>query len=219
MTLTATPSLSTLLREGSRAEHTAAENSSFMSVMLDGRISAEGYGAYLLRLQRIYEALESVGRRFTTDPIAGAVIDSRLERGAALARDLDHWVGEDWRDVPLLSPAIDRYVERIEASAGWSGLFVAHHYTRYLGDLSGGQAIGRILGRAYGLQGPKGLEFYAFTQIPKPKPYKDAYRARLDALEIDDAGKQRILDEVKIVFGLNGAVFEELTGELDCWTS
>ncbi len=218
MTMTATESLSTLLRDGSKAEHTSAEGSSFMSVMLDGRISPDGYVAYLLRLQRVYAALESVARRLEGDPIAGAVIDPALERSAALAADLDHWAGDGWRELPVDSPATDRYVERIEASATWGGLFVAHHYTRYLGDLSGGQAIGRILGRAYELEGTAGVEFYAFDAIPKPKPYKDAYRARLDALPLDSAEHHRILDEVKAVFGLNEGIFSELSADLDRWT-
>ena len=218
MTLTATESLSTLLRDGSKAEHTSAEGSSFMSVMLEGRISPEGYTAYLLRLQRVYAALESVAHRLEGDPIASAVIDPALERGAALAADLDHWAGSGWRDIAVESPATERYVERVEASISWGGLFVAHHYTRYLGDLSGGQAIGRILGRAYGLETTTGVEFYAFDAIPKPKPYKDAYRARLDALPLDVAEQQRILDEVKVVFGLNEAIFSELSADLDRWT-
>lgn len=63
------------MREGSQAEHTEAEASSFMAELLAGRVNKRGYAA----------------------------------------------------------------------------LYIAHHYTRYLGDLSGGQAIGRM-------------------------PYKDAYR-------------------------------------------
>ncbi|TSD63568.1 heme oxygenase (biliverdin-producing) [Aeromicrobium piscarium] len=218
MTLTATESLSTLLRDGSKAEHTSAEGSSFMSVMLEGRISPEGYTAYLLRLQRVYAALESVARRLADDPIASAVIDPALERSVSLAADLDHWAGAGWREIVVESPATERYVERVEASASWGGLFVAHHYTRYLGDLSGGQAIGRILGRAYELETTAGVEFYAFDEIPKPKPYKDAYRARLDALSLDSAEQQRILDEVKVVFGLNEAIFSELSADLDRWS-
>ncbi len=90
-------------------------------------------------------------------------------------------------------------------------LFVAHHYTRYLGDLSGGQAIGRILARTYELDRPEGVRFYDFPAIPKPKPYKDGYRARLDALPLDEDEKAVVLAEVKATFDLNGALFAELT--------
>ena len=38
--------LSTVMREGSQAEHTAAEGSSFMTELLAGRISEAGYAVY-----------------------------------------------------------------------------------------------------------------------------------------------------------------------------
>jgi len=104
--------------------------------------------------------------------------------------------------------------ESIEATAADPALFVAHHYTRYLGDLSGGQAIGRILARTFGLEDDRGIAFYQFDAVPKPKPYKDEYRARLDALPLTAADQQRVVEEVKVVFGLNGALFAELSTQL-----
>ena len=214
MTVTAenqATSLSALLRTGSQAEHTAAEGSSFMSELMAGRINEAGYAHYLGLLRRVYEALEGTAAELTADPVASAVIDPAIERLAAIDADLGHW-GRTVHD----SPATDAYVARIRESATWGGLFVAHHYTRYLGDLSGGQAIGRIISREFGLDGA-GVAFYAFDAVPKPKLYKDAYRARLDALPLDDAERDRVLDEVKAVFALNGAVFAEMTTHLDTY--
>jgi len=213
MTLTETsPSelpLSTLLRTGSRQEHTAAESSSFIGELLAGHVSHQGYRHYLSLLRRVYERLEGVATRLHDDPIAAGFVDPTLERLAAIDTDLAHWGGL----LDVESPAVDAYVERIEQAASWGGLFVAHHYTRYLGDLSGGQAIGRILDRELDLGG-RGLSFYRFAGIEKPKLYKDAYRARLDALVLTSAERHRMLDEVKTVFGLNGGLFEELTAWL-----
>ena len=62
------------------------------------------------------------------------------------------------------------------------GALVAHNYARYLGDLSGGQAVGKILDRTFDLSGAR-LAFYEFPM--RPKPYKDSYRAKLDALSLD----------------------------------
>jgi heme oxygenase len=201
--------LSALMRDGSRAEHESAEGSSFMSELLAGRIAAHGYADYLSRLRRVYAALEEAGRRMAADPIGSAVVDPALERLAAIDADLDHWGAGD-----ATSPATDAYVARLQHAAAWGGTFVAHHYTRYLGDLSGGRAIGRILQRSFDLE-VDGVRFYAFDQVPKPKPYKDAYRARLDALELTAAQKGEILDEVKVAFGLNQALFDELGADLD----
>lgn len=201
--------LSTLMRHGSSVEHEAAESSSFMSELLGGRIAASGYAAYLSRLRRVYEALEEMGRELAGDPVAGAVVDPALERLAAIDADLDHWGTDE-----ATSEATDAYVARLRGTADSGCAYLAHHYTRYLGDLSGGRAIGRILQRAFELD-EAGVSFYEFVQIPKPKPYKDAYRARLDALALTAHERQQVLDEVKIAFGLNQALFDELGADLD----
>lgn len=209
MSVTAVPplALSALLRDGSREEHRDAEGSSFMSELVAGRVSGRGYAHYLTCLREVYAALEEVAHDLQDDPLASAVIDHDLDRLAAIDADLVAWGGP----VAVSSPAAEAYASRIRDAAAWGGLFVAHHYTRYLGDLSGGQVIGRVLTREYDLPEGAGVDFYRFDAIPKPKPYKDRYRATLDSLPLDDAGRGRILDEVKAVFGLNGAIFAELS--------
>ncbi|MDT9592740.1 biliverdin-producing heme oxygenase [Nocardioides zeae] len=204
--------LSSAMRDGSRAEHTAAEGSAFMEELLAGRVNEAGYAAYLQRLRTVYAAIESTGRSLAGTPAADAVLDPALERLAAIDADLAHWAPHV--SGPVESPAASAYAERVAATTAWAPLFVAHHYTRYLGDLSGGQAIGRILARAFDLTDGAGTAFYAFDAIPKPKPYKDAYRARLDALDLDAADKERVVAEVKVAFNLNQALFSELSADL-----
>jgi heme oxygenase len=204
--------LSVVVREGSRAAHEQAEGTSFMTELLEGRLSERAYADYLTGLRPVYAALEQVGADLAGDPLVAAVRDEALERLAAIDADLDHWSRH--ATPGLRSAATAAYAERIEQARAWGGLYVAHHYTRYLGDLSGGLAIGRIVGRTYGV-GPEALGFYAFPGIEKPKPYKDGYRARLDALPLDAEQKARVLAEVRAGFALNTAFFAELAGRLD----
>lgn len=202
------------MREGSAAEHQEAEGSAFMAHLAAGEISAAGYAEYLARFRAVYGALESIGATLRNDPIVSAVYDPDLNRLEAINRDLDHWAPDG---VPTtVSPATDAYVARILASAEWGGLYVAHHYTRYLGDLSGGQVIGRVLDRTFDLAGA-GTAFYAFEAVPKPKPYKDRYRARLDALGLSPEEQDRVVAEVQVAFQLNRALFDELGEQLDEW--
>lgn len=221
MTTTATPTpptssaerLSAAMRDGSRAEHEAAEGSAFMTGLLDGRLDAAAYAAYLLRLRVVYTTMEEACRAHLDDPLVRAVHDPALERADAIDADLDHWAPSLAR-VVTGSPAADAYRDRLlaardEAAAGWGGALVAHHYTRYLGDLSGGQAIGRLLDRAYDLDG-SGTAFYAFPAITKPKVYKDHYRARLDGLRLAPADVDRVVEEVKAAFRLNQQLLAEL---------
>lgn len=204
-------SLSVAMREDSRSEHTAAEQSSFMSELLSGRVNSQGYVDYLLRLRAVYRTLEDTVRARQSDPVVAPFYDPMLERLATIEADLDHWAPGSARDVD--SPATRAYCTRITESA-WGGALVAHHYTRYLGDLSGGQAIGRVLDRAFDLEGA-GLSFYEFPM--RPKPYKDAYRASLDSLDLDPDDVDRVVDEVKVAFALNQALFDELTANLPAY--
>ncbi|OBG70449.1 heme oxygenase [Mycobacterium sp. E1715] len=199
--------LSIAMKEGSAAEHVAAEQSAFISELLAGRVTARGYSEYLLRLRVVYAALEDAMRACRKDPMVAAVYDPALERVAAIDADLRHWRTDGTRDVD--SPAATAYSERIAALA-WGGSLLAHHYTRYLGDLSGGRIILHALDRAFDLRGV-GVAFYEFPM--RPKPYKDSYRARLDALRPSARDVDRIVDEVRVAFGLNHALLDELAGD------
>ncbi|OBI09188.1 heme oxygenase [Mycolicibacter heraklionensis] len=196
-------SLSTAMREGSQAAHDAAEASPFVSELMDGRVNEQGYVDYLLRLRVVYAALEAAVRANRADPLVASVYDPALERLSAIESDLEFWAGGPVAEVD--SPAAQAYRDRIAAAS--SSALLAHHYTRYLGDLSGGQAIGKVLDRTFALGG-RGLAFYEFPV--RAKPYKDAYRARLDGLGLAPEEIDGVVDEVRLAFGLNQALFDEL---------
>jgi heme oxygenase len=199
------------MRLGSRAEHEQAEEAPFVADLLAGRVDQQGYAEYLLRLRTVYDALEGAVRAHADDPAVAAVHDPDLERVPALDADLDHWLPDGPRTVS--SPAVTAYRDRLAGARAWGPLLAAHHYTRYLGDLSGGQAIGRVVDRAFGRTG-RGVAFYDFPAIPRPKPYKDAYRARLDALDLSPDETARVVDEVRAAFRLNQGLFAELADSL-----
>lgn len=214
--------LSVAMREGSAQAHRDAEGSAFMARLVAGEMPVAGYVAYLERLRAVYAALEETAAAHSALPPVAAVSDSALDRLAALDADLAVWgarLGE--AEATPDSPVADDYAARVRASvepgddAPAGARFVAHHYTRYLGDLSGGQAIGRVLARQHGLVGEEGVAFYAFTLVPKPKPYKDAYRSRLDDVgrALTPAARAEVVAEVSRAFALNQRLF----GELASW--
>lgn len=200
--------LAARMKTGSQAEHTEAESSNFMNALLKGEVNEQGYADYLAALRPVYAALEEVSAQLLDHPVVGSMIDQGLDRLATIDADIAVWASGETPD--LSSEAVDAYTARIRATLDNPVLFVAHHYTRYLGDLSGGQAIGALLGRAFNITDGTGLSMYRFDAIEKPKPYKDGYRARLNELALSDADKDAIVDEVRIAFGLNSAVFIEL---------
>lgn len=92
--------------------------------------------------------------------------------------------------------------------------YIAHHYTRYLGDLSGGQIIRDKAERTWGFaRKGDGVRFYVFEQIANPAAFKRGYRELLDRVNADDTEKQRIIDECRRAFDFNGAVFQQLGDE------
>ncbi|MFJ3503089.1 MULTISPECIES: heme oxygenase (biliverdin-producing) [unclassified Streptomyces] len=206
---------STLIRTASHEQHTEAETSSFMGDLLGGRLGVDAYARYTEQLWFVYRALEDGAEALREDPVAGPFIQPELFRTAALEQDLAHLRGPDWRDGLAPLPATAAYAERVaECARDWPAGYVAHHYTRYLGDLSGGQIIRDKAERTWGFaRKGDGVRFYVFEEISNPAAFKRAYRELLDGVNADDLEKQRIIDECKRAFDFNGAVFRQLGSE------
>jgi heme oxygenase (biliverdin-producing, ferredoxin) len=204
-------SFSTALRERSSGAHSGSEGAGFMSDLMKGEGTREDYIALVVQHWFIYEALEGAAERMRQDPIAAVFIDDKLTRLPALEADLEFLIGPDWREQIQPLPTTRRYVERInQVGATWPGGFVAHHYTRYLGDLSGGQFIGKLMQRLFGFD-TNGIGFYIFGDIADPKAFKDYYREQLDAAPWDEAEKERVIDEVLVAYQFNTDLFEDLS--------
>ncbi|MEV5650674.1 biliverdin-producing heme oxygenase [Nocardia sp. NPDC052254] len=203
------------IRSATAEQHAEAENSTFMSDMLGGALDVRAFYRYTSQLWHIYHALEQQWETLATDPVAGPFIRPELARLAHLEDDLAHLGGSGWRADLTALPATATYAERIaECARDWPAGYVAHHYTRYLGDLSGGQVIRGTAAKLWQL--PKrgdGVRFYVFEQISNPAAFKRQYRTLLDELAVDDLEKQRVLGECRRAFDLNTAVFADLASE------
>ena len=208
-------SFSTLIRTASHEQHMEAETSTFMTDLLGGRLGVDAYARYTEQLWFVYEALESGAQGLASDRVAGPFVRPELFRLAALERDLEHLRGPDWRATLTALPATRVYADRVATVAReWPAGYIAHHYTRYLGDLSGGQIIRDKAERTWGFaRKGDGVRFYVFEGISNPAAFKREYRALLDAVAVDDLEKQRIVAECKRAFSLNSDVFRALGEE------
>lgn len=213
MTLAEAPTLSAALREGTRAAHEGAESSAFVAELVAGRRPLAAYTALAAQHLSIYRALEDAGERWRDDPVAGGFVRDELRRVPELERDLGTLLGPRGaeRAAALAVPATVHYVQVITERAGTDPYaFVAHHYVRYLGDLSGGQIVRAALARHHGEAVRDALHFYTFVAIERLKPYRDAYRAALDALPLTATQLRATVDEARHAFALNRAVFAAL---------
>jgi heme oxygenase (biliverdin-producing, ferredoxin) len=204
-------SFSEQLRAATWSDHQDAEGDGFVRGLVEGALPLAAYADLAAQHWAIYAELEAISERHRDDPVAGELIHDELLRHPSLEEDLTALVGPGWAAEIEVLPATAQYVERLREVAGpWPGGFVAHHYTRYLGDLSGGLFIGRAVDRIYGFGGGPGARFYAFDEIADPRSFKDGYRATLDAAPWPDDERARVIDEVKAAYRCNQAVFADL---------
>ncbi len=198
------------LRERTWSSHGDSEGATFMSDLMQGKGTKDDYIAMVVQHYYIYEALEGAEKKFRDDPVAAAFITPRLTRLPAIEADLEFLLGSDWRDqIRPLRTTVD-YVDRINTVATtWAGGFIAHHYTRYLGDLSGGQHIRRLMQRHFGFD-TNGVGFYFFDEIASPKDFKDTYRSELDAVSWSEEERERVIDEVLVAYRFNTELFHDL---------
>jgi heme oxygenase (biliverdin-producing, ferredoxin) len=207
--------LATKLREGTKKAHTMAENVGFVKCFLKGVVEKTSYRKLVANLYFVYSAMEEEMERHQNHPILSKINFPQLNRKKSLEQDLSFYYGSNWREQVAPSSAGTAYVEHIrKISATQPELLVAHSYTRYLGDLSGGQILKKIAQQAMNLSDGQGTAFYEFQEISDEKAFKREYRQALDELSVDEATADRIVDEANATFAMNMKLFQELEGNL-----
>ena len=89
-----------------------------------------------------------------------------LNRRESLEKDLAFYFGQDWKGILQISSPAKAYVDRInQVASDQPELLIGHHYSRYIGDLSGGQILKSITQKAMNLPSEEGLQFYIFKEI------------------------------------------------------
>ncbi|OQR91048.1 heme oxygenase [Achlya hypogyna] len=204
------------LKYGTKKSHREAENVHFIREFIKGRINKEAYKTMVAMFYYVYGELEAQMRHAyeIRDPVFTPLhFPDELERKEALEEDLAYYYGANWRkDMPAPTPATKEYLARLHyIGANEPSILVAHAYTRYLGDLSGGQILKRIAIKSLGLENGQGTAFYDFNNMQSShKAFKDKYRHALDNLHVTQAISDRLVEEANLAFLLNMKIFEEL---------
>ena len=197
------------IRAATMGAHRDAERSSYVHRLMRGQLPLDGVADLMVQHHAIYGSLERTGDALATDPIVGPFLGPELLRVPRIEADLQRLVGSDWSERFSVHPATVAYVETIAATGEHPERFVAQHYTRIMGDLSGGQMIKRTLERHYGDDVVGALSFYDFD-IDDMDAYKDAYRARLDESPWSEDERDAFIDETNRAYTANSSVFGEL---------
>ena len=207
--------LAPMLREGTKKSHTMAENVGFVKCFLKGVVEKKSYRKLITSLYFVYTAMEEEMANLQEHPVVAPIYFPELDRKQSLEQDLHFYYGANWREEAKNTKAGKEYVARIrEIAKSQPELLVAHCYTRYLGDLSGGQILKKISQRAMNLTDGEGTAFYEFDDIADEKAFKDQYRQAMNELPIDQAMAEAIVDEANDAFAMNMKLFQELEGNL-----
>lgn len=199
------------LDDGTRKSHSLAQNTSFVSGFFKGLSNRGAYSNLLTSLYFVYVAMEDAFDA-TTEDMVKTMDNTELRRVTALREDMEFFYGPGWEDKIQPSKAAKKYVDRvIEVATDNPRLLIAHQYTRYLGDLFGGQMMGGMATRSLNLDG-EGVAFYTFDDINSTTDFITMWYKKMNELDLTDKEKEEIVDEANYVFQLNVEILEELDG-------
>jgi heme oxygenase len=202
------------LDDGTRKSHSMAQNSAFVTGFFKGLSTRKAYRSLITSYYFVYQAMEQSFDE-TSDTDIKALDDNELRRLPALEKDMEYFYGPNWKNDITMSAGTQTYVDRVNQLASSDKdryLLVAHQYTRYLGDLFGGQMMSGMAQRSLDLQDDKGVDFYNFQDISSVKDFITDWYMRLNALELSEEQKELIVDEANFVFDLNIGILEEIDG-------
>ncbi|XP_026215286.1 heme oxygenase 1a [Anabas testudineus] len=204
--------LSEQIKAATKENHVRAENTQLMLSYQKGQITVTQYKVLLCSLYEIYTALEEELDRNCSHPaVAPIYFPQELSRVESLQRDLEFFFGSNWRKKVIVPAATQRYEQRIRKIGKQNPeLLVAHAYTRYLGDLSGGQVLGKLTQKSLGLSGTEGISFFSFPGVSSPNRFKQLYRSRMNSIELTERERAAVLEEAVSAFEFNIQVFDDL---------
>ena len=204
-----TAPVSVLLRIATQTAHENAESSAYVGRLMAGHLDLHAWQLLLEQLEYVYRALETVANDVRDTDQCTELLYAELDRTEFIVRDLAALQARTGQQPIGMLTSTREYVDRILATRHDSVRYVAHHYTRYLGDLSGGQIMRVKFVEHYGLLREES-SFFIFEHIPKGPVFKRRYRELLDGLELDTAARERLVAEANESFLANQRIFEEL---------
>lgn len=207
-----TLSLAERLKTETRVLHMEAERSPFMQSLLRGTLDRATYCALLRNLHEIYASLEPALAAHATHPALAPVALPGLPRAARLAADLEVLHGADRATSLIVLPAAAAYARRVQhLAAHGPERLLAHAYVRYLGDLSGGQILRRLVPGRPGRPTGAGLSFYDFGSADQAAHMAQAFRHGLGRVTLDADGEDAVIAEARQAFRDHRHLFDELS--------
>ncbi len=194
------------LKTATRPLHTVAERAPFMAALLRGQLGVASYRELLVNLHVIYRSLEGELDRHRADPAIAAIWFPGLARTRAIESDLAALPAAS--NASSMRPSALAYAHRLlEIGHGEPRRLIAHAYVRFLGDLSGGQLLQRIVADKLGAP----IAFYDFGNPAQVDVLRVAFCSGLARIEIDEHETNAVVDEALQAFDRHVALFDQLS--------
>ena len=204
--------LATVLRQVTWGAHEEVETGPLEKALVDGVLDRDVYADLLAQSLYVYRVIEELAPAMADDPVAQPFVRPEVFRTEHVERDLAFYWGPEWAGRVEVLPQTEFYVERIRSAGAADPMaWIAHSYTRYLADLSGGKDIDKAITAAYRLE-LDGRRLYQF-ELPGDvswATWKNAYRQLLNILDVDTAAKVRLIDEALVAYECNIALNDAL---------
>ena len=199
------------LRAETRDLHTELEQSLLIQALLRGKLSLVSYSVLLCNLRAIYVTLEAALTHHASDPSLSPLCFPALFRSDALAQDLNDLCGSAWQHTIVLQEATTQYVVHLQHLHKTDpALLVAHAYVRYLGDLSGGQLLKRIVAKIPHIPLGLGTAFYDFGDAETTQGLIRDFRVGLESIPANETRVDAIVAEAKKAFERHRTLFQQL---------
>ena len=184
--------LASRMRENTEIIHNRVEKRVFLQNLAKGKVSKELYCQYLVDLKHIYEGLEKKLDQNCSHKATGQLCIPTLYRTKNLEEDIKAL------GIKNLKPGDKaqeycKYLENIEQDK--SHLLVAHAFTRYLGDLFGGQLLYKKVDKMW-----KGVTAFYTFEVPSCRKFAQKICKILNTLPLSGTQQNEIVKEAYKAF-------------------
>jgi heme oxygenase len=196
------------MKEETFEAHELSKDSGFATTIMSGAWSHLGFVEWQRALHPIYVSLEDIMKKNRKDPNLHMFDHRKLDRSQKIFNDLAYYGVDPTKD-PSPLPSVKEYVAKVEDAGSQAQRIMAYHYTRYMGDMIGGQVIARTLMEKYDM--PKeALSCYDFSDVGDLYHYRKTYKTLLDLVPWSDEERRAFIEETKVAYEINAVLFSEL---------
>ncbi|CAK9823311.1 Heme oxygenase 2 [Anthophora retusa] len=208
------------MRKATKEIHTISDtlvNTKLAFGFLDDSVWADG----LLVFYEIFRYLELAMIRWKHTEIGLFLINDHLLRTEAFERDLEFYLGKEWKKDYTPRSSVIKYLTRlkeIENTEETPILLAAYIYHLYMGLLSGGiilrkkrQLVKKIWPfKSFQTDGNNITDFGNSNIFELKRHMRDTMNKIAEKL--DDATKNKLIEESKTVFALNNEIIKSVKG-------